>query len=93
MSKMSEIDGFISELRNAVQTVKSIADSLEEMFGENKPDITLEQVRAVLTEKSRAGFTAEVRSLLLKHGAEKLSDIEPDKYSALLTEAEVIGNG
>lgn len=52
--------------------------------------LTLEQVRAVLAEKSRAGHTAEVKALLLKHGADKLSDIDPAEYPALLAEAEVL---
>ena len=54
--------------------------------------ITLEMVRAVLAEKSRAGYTAQVRELLEKHGAEKLSEIDPFKYPSLLLEAEVLGN-
>lgn len=52
--------------------------------------LTLEQVRAALAEKSRAGHTAEVRALLLKHGADKLSEIDPAKYPALLADAEVL---
>ena len=52
--------------------------------------LTPEQVRAVLAEKSRAGHTAEVKALLLKHGADKLSDIDPAEYPALLAEAEVL---
>ena len=44
----------------------------------------------VLAEKSRAGHTAEVRALLVKHGAEKLSDIDPARYPALLADAEVL---
>jgi len=59
---------------------------------QNKP-ITLEMVRSVLAEKSRAGYTANVRALLEKHGAAKLSEINPEEYAALLTEAEVLGNG
>jgi len=55
--------------------------------------ITLEAVRAVLAEKSRDGYTAEVRELLIKHGAEKLSEINPTEYPALLAAAEVLGNG
>lgn len=55
-----------------------------------KPTLTLEQVRAVLAEKSRAGHTAEVKALLLKHGADKLSDIDPEHYAALLADAEVL---
>lgn len=54
--------------------------------------MTLEQVRAVLAEKSRAGYTAKVRELLEKHGAEKLSDIDPSQYPSLILEAEVLGN-
>ena len=56
---------------------------------EKKP-LTLEQVRAALAEKSRAGHTAEVKALLLKHGADKLSDIDPAEYPALLADAEVL---
>ena len=54
---------------------------------EKKP-LTLEEVRAVLAEKSRAGHTEEVRELLNKHGADKLSEIDPAEYAALLAEAE-----
>ena len=54
---------------------------------------TLEQVRAALAEKSRSGYTAQVRELLIKHGAAKLSDIDPAEYPALLADAEVLGNG
>lgn len=56
---------------------------------EEKP-LTLEEVRMVLAEKSRAGHTAEVRALLVKHGAEKLSDIDPARYPVLLADAEVL---
>ena len=52
--------------------------------------LTLEEVRAVLAEKSRAGHTAEVRALLLKHGADKLSEVDPVEYPALLADAEVL---
>lgn len=56
---------------------------------EEKP-LTLEEVRAVLAEKSRSGHTEEVRELLNKHGADKLSEIDPAEYPALLAEAEVL---
>ncbi len=55
--------------------------------------LTLEAVRAVLAEKSRSGYTAEVRALLEKHGAAKLSEIDPAKYPMLVAESEVLGNG
>lgn len=50
--------------------------------------VSLEAVRAVLAEKSQAGFTAEVRGLLEKYGALKLSQIDPANYVALLADAE-----
>lgn len=56
---------------------------------EEKP-LTLEKVRAVLAEKSRSGHTEEVRELLNKHGADKLSEIDSAEYPALLAEAEVL---
>ena len=59
---------------------------------EKKPELTLEQVRAVLADKSRAGHTAAVRDLLQKYGASKLSQVDPKHYEALLKDAEVIGN-
>ena len=54
--------------------------------------ITLEEVRAVLAEKSHDGFTTEIRELLQKYGAAKLSGIDPANYAALLKDAEVLGN-
>lgn len=52
--------------------------------------LTLEDVRAVLAEKSRAGFTAQIREILVKHGAEKLSAVNPSEYQTLLKEVEVL---
>ena len=53
-----------------------------------------EEVRAVLADKSRSGFRAEVKALLTAHGAKQLSDISnPKELAALVKEAEVIGNG
>ena len=106
MSKMSELDLCIGELRSAAQSLNTVADSLTALFSGSQPEssvqpeskptskpLTLEEVRAVLAEKSRNGHTAKVRELLEKHGAAKLSEIDPQKYSALLAEAEVLGNG
>ena len=106
MSKMGELDLCVSELRSVAQSLNTVADSLIALFSgsqprtsvqpESKPTsipLTLEEVRAVLAEKSRNGHTAKIRELLEKHGAAKLSEIDPQKYAALLAEAEVLGNG
>jgi len=73
-------------------TQSNVDPTAESSVPQNRP-ITLEMVRSVLAEKSRAGYTANVRSLLEKHGAAKLSEINPEEYAALLAEAEVLGNG
>lgn len=68
---------------------KTVAKKTPKAEPEAKP-LTLEEVRAVLAEKSRAGHTAEVKELLNKHGADKLSEINPSEYAALLADAEVL---
>ena len=105
MSKMSELDATIRELRDIASSINSIANWLTGAFSGNsdtedaapveatEPALTLEQVRAILAEKSRSGFTAQVRDLLLKYGAKKLSEIDPANYKALVADAEVLGNG
>lgn len=45
----------------------------------------------ILAEKSRAGFTDQVRGLLEKYGADKLSAIDPSHYRNLANEAECLG--
>ena len=50
--------------------------------------IPLETVRAFLGQKSREGYTAEVRGLLQKYGADKLSGVDPRYYPALMKDAE-----
>ncbi len=54
--------------------------------------ITLEEVRAVLAERSHDGYTNQVRGLLQKYGAEKLSGVDPKHYAALMKDAEVLGH-
>ena len=105
MSKMSDMAQTIEELRSAAAAITDAANWLAQQFNsdaeeaqiteaqlEKKPELTLEQVRAVLADKSRAGHTAAVRDLLQKYGASKLSQVDPKHYEALLKDAEVIGN-
>ena len=103
MSKISELDLVLQEFREAANALTRAADSLRDFYStptvappkeKAKPEspisesLTLEKVRGVLAEKSRNGFTAEIRALLEKHGGSKLSEVSPDVYSALLKDAE-----
>lgn len=54
------------------------------------PAITLEQVRAKLTELSQGGKAADVKTLIAKFGAAKLTDIKPGNYAAILADAEAL---
>ena len=105
MGRISELELAIKDLRSAAATINEVANALAEMFSTAsadeapdaavpaEPQLTLEQVRAVLADKSRMGFTAEIRSLLQKYGAAKLSGIDPANYKALVADAEVLGDG
>lgn len=59
---------------------------------QQKPALTLVDVRTVLGEKANAGFSKDVRELLHKYGASKLSAVSPEQYPALLKDAEAIGH-
>jgi hypothetical protein len=54
--------------------------------------LTLEDVRGVLADISRSGKTAEIKTLLGKYGADKLSAVDPTHYASLLTDAEGIAH-
>ena len=104
MSKMNDMAMTIEELRNAAAAINDTADWLAQQFGGTpkttekseapatpaKSALTLEEVRAVLADKSRTGHTAEIRELLKKYGASKLSLVDPKHYEDLLREAEVL---
>lgn len=101
MGKTSELDLAIKDLRTAAATINDVANTLAEMFSNTAPEepvtpkapkVTFETVRAILADKSRNGFTAQIRALLEKYGASKLSQLDPANYQAVLAEAEVLGD-
>lgn len=53
-----------------------------------EPKVTLEELRAVLAQKSSEGKGSLVRELLKKHGAEKLSALNESEYASVKAEAE-----
>ena len=101
MGKTGDWPQAVTELRNAAQALSGAADLLTNFFsgnvenGESKPGekpVTLEAVRAVLADKSRSGFTVQVRALIEKYGASKLSEVDPENYEALMADAEALSN-
>ena len=47
-------------------------------------------VRGILADKSRQGHTVAVKELLRKYGAEKLSDLAPENYAAIVADVEAL---
>lgn len=104
MSKTKLLHDVVSNLRSLADSVQAVADAMagsepaETALPEQPATaqvarpaakaVTLEQVRAALAEKSQLGFTANVRTLLERYGAPKLSQIDPSNYAALLADAE-----
>jgi hypothetical protein len=106
MSKIKLLLDVVTDLRSLADSLQAVAEAMagNEPVDASRPEtpaqaptqkpeektVTLEQVRAVLAEKSHDGFTAEIRGLLEKYGASKLSQIDPSKYAVLLAEAEAL---
>lgn len=108
MSKMSELDAAIAELRKCGETLIGVSETLRELFSSGEPEkaaeaptptadtkpaakqLTLEEVRKVLAQKSVEGHTSQVQFLIRKYGADKLSQVDPAYYADLLHEAEVL---
>jgi len=92
MSKIKLALSVVEDLRTLAISIETLAKALLE--GEmpvaavvvTKPkEVTLEDVRALLTAKKREGKS--VTELLNKFGASKLTDIDPVRYSDLLEAA------
>jgi hypothetical protein len=61
-----------------------------ELQKEQAKTITIEQVKAKLFSLSQAGKAEQVKALLNKFGAKKLTEVSKKNYAALLKEAETI---
>lgn len=91
---IQKIDALLDEIIAKANEIKGLIDETKDASkptGEAKSEpvkLTLEDVRKVLTEKSRSGKTSEVKALLKKHGSNRLSEVNPDDYENLLKEAE-----
>ena len=102
MSKTKRLLDVVDGLRSLADSLELVADSIEgntptDQRGSEKhteppplapqPLPTIDQVRALLAEKSGEGKTKEVKALLNKYDAGKLSGVKPEDYPALMEEA------
>ena len=79
----------VAKLRDAVQLISQVADALDKPT--EKP-VTFTDVRTILADKAGKGFADEVKALIKKHNASKLSEIPESEYADVVKEAEAIGN-
>ena len=83
------LNNLIESNQSVEITTKVINSELKEEVV--KPILKLEDVRKVLVAKSREGYTKQIRALLIKYGADKLSEIKPVNYQNLVDEAYCFG--
>lgn len=101
MSNIKLLLDVVDDMRRLADSLQTIADSIAGNTEADQtqriapvpethaqPEITIDQVRAVLAEKSGDGKTAEVKTLLYKYDAGKLSGVRPEDYPALMEEAK-----
>lgn len=108
MTKAETLSSLTAELKKCGETLIKISKHLSENLSgttdctlekkKGKPEkkesspMSLEEVRAVLAEASRSGYTSQIKELLKEHGGDKLSEINPAEYESLLKEVEEIQN-
>lgn len=98
MEDKQEMQALIAEAMTILNTASSSLGALmarmeakEQPARQEAKQLTLVEVRAVLADKSRSGFTEQIRELLEKYGAPKLSEIDPTQYRNLMDEALCLG--
>lgn len=87
---------------DVVQDLRSLADSIETLVNavdgnevapqakESASKITFQDLRAVLAVLTRDGKQQQVKELIERYGAKKLSEVPEEAYQELLEEARKI---
>lgn len=74
------------------KTVKAQKQAQQESVAEVQQEspATLEGIRTLMAQKTQEGKSKEIKELLQKYGAAKLSAVKPEDYPALMQEAQVL---
>ena len=96
------LENLANELANCTKTLLRIVETLENEMNSKleelekeipeRKSLSFEEVRKAAANKSRQGFTAEVKALIEKYGAEKLSSVKPEDYESFMKELEEISH-
>ena len=103
MSAMNDLDLQLKEAENQLDQAKDTIQSIRKLLASNqdaapcdgqpKRDQVEDKVtaRKLLAKKSPEGYPPQVKALLHKFGAKKLSDVDPKDYKNLYYSAEGLG--
>ena len=83
----------VRELRILGDILQMFVDATESGMPEAVADerrLMPETVRAALARKANAGYIAEVKGLIVRYGADRLSGIDPTRYPDLLADVEAL---
>ena len=87
---LQELCQAFSENGTAVSTSGSGLNETSSEDETNESTITLEEVRTVLAKLAQDGKQAELKALIGKYGANRLSEVDPKYYPAILKEVEAM---
>lgn len=93
---MNELDLLLNELTEAAQHFMDLVNDLRSMFTtkeepvEEEKTISFTELRALCANKSRAGHTEEIKAMIQDTGANRLSEVEPNRYGELYKRVEAL---
>ena len=101
--KLKELDEQFDRQAKAAEKGHQLVQAIrQQVSGNNKPQATDDRpkrdpvqdkvtVRQMLAEKCKKGYTDQIKDLLHKFGAERLSEVDPKDYEDIYYSAEGIG--
>ena len=93
-SAVAEVAAEFGEVKR-VETQPAETQPVENSPTETQPEEkqpSMEEVRAILADISRNGKTEDMKALLHKFGATRLSEIKPEDYTALIEAAKGVAD-
>ena len=106
MNKMSELSRALDEMVACGEGLIRTANAIRDMFtgepekaapvelaappAEETKKYTFQEVRKAFSAKSHAGYTAQVKALIARYGADRLSAVKEEDYAALMADLEGI---
>jgi hypothetical protein len=96
---LSSVMGAVQQM--PLQTIVSTIETIEEITAEqvvepveptepDKPALDIDTVRDYLSGLTKSGKGAEVKALIAKYGAKKLTEVNESRFDELMKEAEAI---